>query len=780
MVAGRHLMISGLLAAMVSSIAVMAEINPLSEAELEGVSARGVQIAVQLPGAAEQNINNDSVQANDVAEEGASGMAITNSASSGVNVGQNMAGEAAVISADITQTNTQTATNSETSLQAALQLDIDFDSIVSGDRQNINNGSTQINDDAQSFATGMAITNAASSAVNVGQNIASSVSLGDSTIRQVNDQQNAGNSNLNAQGGVQVNADTTSGGLFFTLNADRQNINNGSTQLNDNAQTGASGMAITNAASSAANVGQNIAGSVSMFADAYSVQDNMQTAQNSRTNAQLAGQLDVEFDAGWFWWSVTVDRQNINNGSTQLNDNAQSLATGMAITNSASSAANIAQNVAGDLSIFDDAAAIQRNVQNATNSAANLQLAGQADLELNFNWAISSDRQNINNGSTQLNDEAQIGVNAMALTNSASSAVDVGQNVAAVSDGDIGAIVQRNTQVALNSGLNAQGAIQIDADLGTTFGFGDQHVNNGSTQLNDYAQENVNAMAITNSASSALNVAQNVANILDGWIGARIQTNNQVATNTGTNLQGSAQADIDVFAFDFDMGEQNINNGSVQLNDDAQMGISAMAATNSASSALNVGQNIASLGLAPGISFVDQENVQTATLNMLNGQAGGQADIDVIAINYEAANQNINNGSVQLNSNAQRNANALALTNSASSAVNVGQNLAAVAANWVGDIDQLNDQTASSTKINAQLAGQAQIEILTWTIDLAQTQNINNGSVQLSDNAQQNASGMAITNAASSAVNVGQNIAGVASGFIGSITQNNLQTATNW
>jgi len=75
-------------------------------------------------------------------------------------------------------------------------------------------------------------------------------------------------------------------------------INNGSTQLNDNAQQNVAGLAVTNVASSAANVGQNIVGLVNsgqlpgIGGDV--TQRNRQTAVNDGVNGQLAGQLDVD------------------------------------------------------------------------------------------------------------------------------------------------------------------------------------------------------------------------------------------------------------------------------------------------------------------------------------------------------------------------------------------------------------------------------------------------------------------------------------------------------
>ncbi|WP_281951383.1 hypothetical protein [Nitrosophilus kaiyonis] len=536
---GRKILAAALLAGMVSSPMVMAEV--LSDDALGGVSAQGFQVAAQVAGGSEQNINNDSVQLNDNAQIGAAGMAVTNSASSAVNVGQNVAGVTDTFSwGEISQTNRQNAENSEASGQLAGQLDVDYSLWfgILADVQNINNGSAQLNDNAQESVAGMAVTNAASSAANVGQNVAGLVNSTDvmdtHDVTQVNSQtavQDGVNGQLALQADVDVNIDTWWWGSY---DFDRQNINNGSVQLNDNAQAFARGMALTNSASSAANVGQNVLGVVDSSVDDIE-QRNRQYAENNGINAQLAAQGDVDVQV--YAFNVDLDRQNINNGSTQLNDNAQFNAAGMAITNAASSAANVGQNVVGVVDSTTQAIPndiTQKNHQEAVNYGVNGQGGLQVDLDVDDpGISIDIDRQNMNNGSVQLNDAAQMFVRGMAVTNSASSAVNVGQNVAGIIDSSGGDVTQVNNQYAEDGSINGQLGLEINVDTDILFdlNYGEVHANNGSVQLNDNAQANAMGMALTNAAGSAVNVGQNVMGLVNGYSGTLTQTNIQTAVN---------------------------------------------------------------------------------------------------------------------------------------------------------------------------------------------------------------------------------------------------------
>jgi len=532
---GRKLIATALLAGMVSSPMVMAEV--LSDKDLGSVSAQGFQVAVQTAGAHEQNINNDSVQLNDNAQAAAAGMAVTNTAASAANVAQNVVGVTGGLDRDaIYQRNDQTATNAERSEQVGRQLDVDYTLFTLGvlaNVQNLNNGSTQLNGNAQAGIVGMAVTNAASSAANVAQNV---VGLSNSAafglrddVRQANVQV-AENQNVNGQFTEQVDVDGN--GLSVAVDVDRQNINNGSTQLNDQAQAAARVIALTNSASSASNTAQNIIGiSASLYDEVSQVND--QYAENVRINGQLSGQ--GEADVQVLALSVDFDKQSINNGSTQLNENAQFNVIGMVVSNLASSVANTAQNVAG---IIDSSTGwgndiTQRNNQVALNAPINGQGGVQLDLDVDvFGGSIDIDEQNLNNGSVQLNDNAQERAAAMVLTNSASSALNVGQNIVGIVDSRGDDVRQVNNQYAEDVSINAQDALQLNVDTGLIdLNYGEAHANNGSVQLNDNAQAAAVGMVLTNTAGSAVNVAQNIVGMANGYSGTITQTNIQTAVN---------------------------------------------------------------------------------------------------------------------------------------------------------------------------------------------------------------------------------------------------------
>lgn len=533
---GRKLIATALLAGMVSSPMVMAEV--LSDKDLGSVSAQGFQVAVQTAGAHEQNINNDSVQLNDNAQAAAAGMAVTNTAASAANVAQNVVGVTGGLDRDaINQRNDQTALNVERSEQVGGQLDVDYTLFAVGmlaDVQNLNNGSAQLSGNAQAGIVGMAVTNAASSAANVAQNV---VGLSNSAafglrddVRQANVQV-AENQNVNAQFAEQVDVDGN--GLAIVEDMDRQNINNGSTQLNDQAQAAARVMALTNSASSASNTAQNIIGISASRYDAVS-QVNDQYAENVRINGQLSGQ--GEADVQVLALSVDYDKQSINNGSTQLNENAQLNVVGMVVSNLASSAANTAQNVAGVLNSSTGGLPndiTQRNNQVALNAPINRQGGVQLDLDVDvLGGSIDIDEQNLNNGSVQLNDNAQAAAAAMVLTNSASSALNVGQNIVGIIDSRGDDVRQVNNQYAEDVSVNAQDALQLNVDTDIIdLNYGEAHANNGSVQLNDNAQAAAVGMVLTNTAGSAVNVGQNIVGMANGYSGTITQTNIQTAVN---------------------------------------------------------------------------------------------------------------------------------------------------------------------------------------------------------------------------------------------------------
>ena len=478
---GRKLVAATLLAGMVASPMVMAEV--LNDDALGNVSAQGFQVAAQVVGSNAQNINNDSVQLNNQAQQNAAGLAVTNSAASAANVGQNVAGLSGMTGGAVSQLNDQYADNQEDSFQGAFQY--------AAASQNVNNGSDQLNNHAQSDIAALAVTNTASSATNVGQNVAGLVhSITSSPVLQRNVQV-ALNSGTNVQYSMQ-------------LIGAGQDVNNGSAQLNNHAQQNAVGLAITNSASGATNVAQNVAGLVNTTAGVM-VQSTDATAENQRVNMQYAYQEDA-------------DVQNMNNGSAQLNNNAQESAAGLAITNTASSATNVAQNVAGLVDTITSSNVAQLNKEVADNGATNTQDASTT-------VQVNADVQNMNNGSAQLNNNAQRNVAGLAVSNSASSALNVGQNIVGMDNSRVNNVAQRNVQDATDHSTNTQ------ANAQGTFMPTAQNMNNGSTQLNNNAQQNAAGLALTNTASSAANVGQNIAGMVGGYVGTLSQTNLQSAVN---------------------------------------------------------------------------------------------------------------------------------------------------------------------------------------------------------------------------------------------------------
>jgi len=493
---------------------------------------------------------------------------------------------------------------------------------------------------------------------------------------------------------------------------------------------------------------------------------------------------------------VGADVQNMNNDAVQLNDQAQQNAAGLAVTNSASGATNVGQNIAGVMDSSERDAIVQTNDQYAYNRERSILRGRQIDVDVTlFALGILADVQNMNNGSVQLNDDAQSDIQALVVTNTANSAANVGQNIAGLTNsvayGLRDDIVQRNTQVAENKGGALQRARETDVDISIvalSVDFDRQNVNNGSTQLNDNAQTNAAGLALTNSAGSAVNVAQNIVGVVDSRLDRIVQTNDQYARNERFNQQRSRQTDVDaqIIAISIDVARQNMNNGSVQLNDNAQQNAVGLAITNVASSAANVAQNIAGLSGAETGGLPDdliQRSNQVAINDMRNNQGGTQVDIDINApgISVNVDKQNINNASVQLNDNAQQSVAGLAITNVASSALNVAQNIAGIVDSHGDDVVQTNNQEATDYSYNVQAAANVNVDYTVggFSINFG-TDNVNNASVQLNDNAQQFATGLAITNAAGSAVNVGQNIAGMVNGYSGSLIQTNIQSAMNY
>ena len=805
---GRRWMASALLAAMVSSPLVWAQAVQVDDSILGDVAAQGYQVG-------NVNLNNDSVVVNGGSQDSAESMVVDNSAASAVNNGQNINTLKNAVNESVDQLNDQYALNMESSDQRS--------------GKNTNNGSVVVNSSQDSTDT-MILSNAASSSVNNGQNIARIKGVLGYTVSQTNDQV-AQNCRSNVQ-----------------YSRKKANLNNGSAVLNGS-QNSVETMIAANSASSAVNDGQNILkikDSVLFNDGKGDNQLNDQYAVNGKQNFQNPIYRERYYEG------PVIGPKNTNNGSVVLN-NSQNDVSGMILANSASSAVNNAQNIAKIKNSLVPSLS-QDNLQVAMNCATNVQNAsdvkensvinpvsfsngdedidtkcrGDAEAEKNvvasaYAYAESNSKaksSNTNNGAVALNG-SQNGAEGMILANSASSAVNNGQNIAKVSGstlfdgkGDT-SISQLNDQYACNSVYNGQSA------------YSDSYA---------YAEADADAYA-------------------DSFAKAKTNCGNAYAKS---NAKAYATADAKA---DADAKSTNVNNGSVVVNN-SQNDASGMIVANSASSAVNNGQNIIKVSKSDlyanlledgkGDIVIDQSNLQVAQNCSTNEQdATSYAGADAIADAYafaeasaiaeascvaearanasafanayadakaDATATNTNNGSVVVN-NTQNSIEGMIVANSASSAVNNGQNIARFTGSVIGDgesdnyISQLNDQYAFNSVYNGQVAysesyayadsereaggavyasasacrsiagGEVDTYGIIWTdakADATAT-NTNNGSVALSGS-QNEASGMILANSASSAVNNGQNIATIKDTTLNGyteISQDNLQVAQN-
>ncbi|WP_457642472.1 hypothetical protein [Persephonella sp.] len=149
--------------------------------------------------------------------------------------------------------------------------------------------------------------------------------------------------------------------------------------------------------------------------------------------------------------------------------------------------------------------------------------------------------------------------------------------------------------------------------------------------------------------------------------------------------------------------EQNNNNNSVQLNDNAQTGVKGIIVSNIANTAANIAVNMMSVGDITD-SSVAQNNEQLAENHVnaasgsfyayagnLNKQKQYIYNCNCTAVDGE---QNNNMNSVQLNDNAQAGMEALVLLNAANSAANVGINVLNAGTVSGSTITQTNNATA--------------------------------------------------------------------------------------
>jgi hypothetical protein len=177
---------------------------------------------------------------------------------------------------------------------------------------------------------------------------------------------------------------------------------------------------------------------------------------------------------------------------------------------------------------------------------------------------------------------------------------------------------------------------------------------------------------------------------------------------------------------------------------------------NAADSALNAGQNIAYAKGSGGRTALSQFNGQQATNVTYQAQA--------VENRQDASYQANSLASVSLADSAQAGLDAFALANAADSAVNAGQNIAAGSGRL--SLSQYNTQSSYNSAFSVQEVENNGIY----------HQSSNNGSVQLAGG-QQGASGLMILNAASSAVNAGQNVASATASSLHDFEHANSQWA---
>ena len=236
---------------------------------------------------------------------------------------------------------------------------------------------------------------------------------------------------------------------------------------------------MTNMAVSAANTGFNI-GVFNNVVNSNVGQTNTQTASNFENVASASMTAEAGNAEPWMEDSVpgqyvhnvhaTINGQDNNNNSTQLNDNAQQNAEGLSIANVAKVALNSGFNVtwiAGDTS---DSSITQTNTQTAGNHNNYVSADAEEGVALAWNmnkqsqtiencYCADVNDQNNNQNSVQLNDNAQQNIRGWHVLNGASSAVNMATNIIATQGTMSGSVIQQiNTQTATNFSNMATGS----------------------------------------------------------------------------------------------------------------------------------------------------------------------------------------------------------------------------------------------------------------------------------------------------------------------------------
>lgn len=138
----------------------------------------------------------------------------------------------------------------------------------------------------------------------------------------------------------------------------RQDNNNGSLQLTDEAQQDIENVVVDNAAQSAANASVNLLGNMDTVGDINASQEAEQYADNYVDYTDQLIDNDDDVDA----------RQNNNSASVQIVDEAQEFAESVAAVNSAQSATNLSLNALGNISSTGNIIASQEATQTSYNN----------------------------------------------------------------------------------------------------------------------------------------------------------------------------------------------------------------------------------------------------------------------------------------------------------------------------------------------------------------------------------------------------------------------------
>ncbi len=409
-------------------------------------------------------------------------------------------------------------------------------------------------------------------------------------------------------------------------------------------------------------------------------------------------------------------------------------------------------------------------------------------LQQTINGGNVNAHQDNNNGAVVLHNFAQSGMSGAYVFNGAESAGNNGTNMFNGSAAGPIVLDQRNNQCAQNSVLRKQQEIGNMGDVNNNVV---QDNENGSVLITDNAQQNANNLSLVNSAVSAVSRATNIANItlpttsIDVTQESIQRSQNEVAYDDSDASNPSLLSGMDRDAYQYirnegdieDEAHQRNDQGSVHITNNAQENISSFDVTNIAMSAANLGTNILNADITSSATVTqmnDQISVNKLALGSVDPDYELRQDVDNFGDIKAGAEQDNNNLSIQLMDNALANANAGILINGAGSAINAASNIAnistatggvnlnqsneSVACNWIqtdSPQDIYNGGSVSGRQIN------------------------NDNSVYLSGSVMMFMTGVMAVNAASSAVNIAQNIASISAGGSIVVTQTNTQTANN-